>query len=126
MCLQTYQQTIRASETGNAGPTALGRGGHQGSPPAWSQKERRTGNFSATFFSIDNVLLKTETSVMLFPNRRNRRLAGASLRDEKEGELGFERGCISTDETFCTQLETRVDFFYFFARNPLKSPDSDE
>jgi hypothetical protein len=29
-------------------------------------------------------------------------------------------------ETFCTQLETRVDFFYFFARNPLKSPDSDE
>src|SRR6516225_3293885 len=29
-------------------------------------------------------------------------------------------------ETFCTQLETRVDFFYFFARNRLKSPDSDE
>ena len=29
-------------------------------------------------------------------------------------------------ETFCTQLETRVDFFYFFAHNPLKSPDSDE
>src|SRR6516225_2130251 len=29
-------------------------------------------------------------------------------------------------ETVCTQLETRVDFFYFFARNPLKSPDSDE
>jgi hypothetical protein len=29
-------------------------------------------------------------------------------------------------ETFCIQLETRVDFFYFFARNPLKSPDSDE
>ena len=29
-------------------------------------------------------------------------------------------------ETFRTQLETRVDFFYFFARNPLKSPDSDE
>jgi hypothetical protein len=25
-------------------------------------------------------------------------------------------------ETFCTQPETRVDFFYFFARNPLKSP----
>jgi hypothetical protein len=35
----------------------------------------------------------------------------------------IERG---TYETFCTQLETRVDFFYFFARNPLKSPDSDE
>jgi hypothetical protein len=29
-------------------------------------------------------------------------------------------------ETFCTQPETRVDIFYFFARNPLKSPDSDE
>jgi hypothetical protein len=29
-------------------------------------------------------------------------------------------------ETFCTQLETRVDFSYFFSRNPLKSPDSDE
>jgi hypothetical protein len=29
-------------------------------------------------------------------------------------------------ETFCTQPETRVDFFYFFAHNPLKSPDSDE
>jgi hypothetical protein len=29
-------------------------------------------------------------------------------------------------ETLCTQLETRLDFFYFFARNPLKSPDSDE
>jgi hypothetical protein len=29
-------------------------------------------------------------------------------------------------ETFCTQPETRVDFFYFFACNPLKSPDSDE
>ena len=29
-------------------------------------------------------------------------------------------------ETFCTQPETRVDFSYFFARNPLKSPDSDE
>jgi hypothetical protein len=29
-------------------------------------------------------------------------------------------------ETTCTQLETRARFFYFFARNPLKSPDSDE
>jgi hypothetical protein len=27
-------------------------------------------------------------------------------------------------ETFCTQLETRVDFFNFSACNPLKSPDS--
>jgi hypothetical protein len=38
----------------------------------------------------------------------------------------FETGCVWRDETFCTQPETRADFFYFFARNPLKSPDSDE
>jgi hypothetical protein len=37
-----------------------------------------------------------------------------------------ERGIRDAFETFCTQPETRVDFFYFFARNPLKSPDSDE
>ena len=37
-----------------------------------------------------------------------------------------KKGAKRAFETFCTQLETRVDFFYFFARNPLKSPDSDE
>jgi hypothetical protein len=37
-------------------------------------------------------------------------------------ERRMGKGC----ETFCTQLETRVDFFYFFRRNPLKSLDSDE
>jgi hypothetical protein len=37
-----------------------------------------------------------------------------------------EEGGKQPPETFCGQLETRVDFFYFFARNPLKSPDSDE
>jgi hypothetical protein len=45
----------------------------------------------------------------------------AALRVRLGGKETFER-----PETFCTQLETRVDFFYFFARNPLKSPDSDE
>jgi hypothetical protein len=44
-------------------------------------------------------------------------LAGR-LPSGKEMKGGFE--------TLCTQLETRVDFFYFFARNPLKGPDSDE
>jgi hypothetical protein len=28
--------------------------------------------------------------------------------------------------TFGTKTWTGLDFFYFFARNPLKSPDSDE
>jgi hypothetical protein len=37
-----------------------------------------------------------------------------------------ERETENASETFCTQLETQVDFFIFFARNPLKSPDSDE
>jgi hypothetical protein len=37
-----------------------------------------------------------------------------------------EKGAEKAFETFCAQLETRVDFFYFFARNPLESPDSDE
>jgi hypothetical protein len=49
----------------------------------------------------------------------NRGFAAAVV-EKKENERS-ERS-----ETFCTQLETRVDFFYFFARNPLKSPDSDE
>jgi hypothetical protein len=42
------------------------------------------------------------------------------------GALAEEKSMKERFETFCTQLETRVDFFYFFARNPLKSPDSDE
>ncbi len=29
-------------------------------------------------------------------------------------------------ETFRTQLETQLNSFYFFTRNPLKSPDSDK
>ena len=37
-----------------------------------------------------------------------------------------ERKDVKAPETFCTQPETRADFFYFFARNALKSPDSDE
>jgi hypothetical protein len=41
-----------------------------------------------------------------------------ALASRRENEL--------ESETSCTQPETRVDFFYFFARNPLKSPDSDE
>jgi hypothetical protein len=44
-----------------------------------------------------------------------------------EAEGGDDRGREEKGiETFCTQLETRVDFSYFFARNPLKNPDSDE
>ena len=46
---------------------------------------------------------------------------GASI--EGSGAAEWKVGAL---ETFCIQLETRVDFFYFFARNPLKSPDSDE
>jgi len=37
-----------------------------------------------------------------------------------------EKGMGNSLETFCTQPETPTDFFYFFAHNPLKSPDSDE
>jgi hypothetical protein len=44
-------------------------------------------------------------------------LAGASAKEER-----MKRAL----ETFCTQPETRVDFFYFFARNPLKSSNSGE
>jgi hypothetical protein len=44
----------------------------------------------------------------------------------KETKRALETACAWPLETFCTQLETRVDFFYFFARNPLKSHDSDE
>jgi hypothetical protein len=43
---------------------------------------------------------------------------GDAARKEKETKNRFE--------TFCAQPETRVDFFYFFAHNPLKRPDSDE
>jgi hypothetical protein len=50
--------------------------------------------------------------------RRRRRARRGSARIGKERAVRFE--------TFCTQPETRVDFFYFFAHNPLKSPDSDE
>ena len=39
---------------------------------------------------------------------------------------GRENRSANPYETFCTQPETGVGFFYFFARNPLKSPDSDE
>jgi hypothetical protein len=40
--------------------------------------------------------------------------------------LGGEKQEGAPPETFCAQPETRDDFFYFFARNALKSPDSDE
>ena len=41
-----------------------------------------------------------------------------------DARLGYEE--MDFAETFCTQLETRADFFIWIARNPLKSPDSDE
>jgi hypothetical protein len=68
----------------------------------------------------DIFLQKTELRDIHFDSRqiepRLRRRGGRKERNERSEPC----------ETFCTQLETRVDFFYFFARNPLKSPDSDE
>jgi hypothetical protein len=71
-------------------------------PPQWQKK---------------SCLQKPETYAAILPIRRIRGVARRWGR-----EIVRDRSF----ETFCTQLETRVDFFYFFARNPLKSPDSDE
>jgi hypothetical protein len=66
----------------------------------------------------NNRLLKSEIHVIFST------LAGSNPRlgDTHVGE----RRDVNASETFCTQPETMVEFFYFFARNPLKSPDSDE
>jgi hypothetical protein len=63
------------------------------------------------------ALQKTETHAISFPIARARRCEPLEP-DETERRNAFE--------TFCTQLETQLDLFYFFARNPLKSPDSEK
>jgi hypothetical protein len=62
-------------------------------------------------------LTKTEIGGMSYHSPDRTRVAQLA-REEKRKENGLE--------TFCTQHETGIGFFYFFARNPLKSPDSDE
>ena len=42
-----------------------------------------------------------------------------------QARAGRKRG-IAASETFGKEPETRPVFSYFFGRNPLKSPDSDE
>ena len=71
--------------------------------------------------SDDIFLRKSESEAIMIGNDKCDRRLDQSLAGRR-----LEKGEKLPSETFCTQLETRVDFFYFFARNPLKSPDSGE
>ena len=71
--------------------------------------------------SDDIFLRKSESEAIMIGNDKCDRRLDQSLAGRR-----LEKGEKQPSETFCTQPETRVDFLYFFARNPLKSPDSDE
>jgi hypothetical protein len=109
------------------------------SPPSQAMQKGRNGRSRAYSHGQSRISTGTSQRVAVGPGKpiskhflyKNQKWRYSSIsRRGRRRVLGGggarRKGEENALETFCTQPETRVDFFNFFAYNPLKSPDSDE